>query len=334
MDLEEKLNNYQKKRITERLELDFDKENNKETVEKKRFIINFYNELNIFNTELYNNGVLFYGFSIKMPFFENTDPDLWYYIHLQVENWVSEFRDRIELIEFCYLSIELENDKRYYRKNNTVKEVSIQFNKTENVPYIKGIIGVRSLIGKNKNHFNEIKKFFNITCYDIKVKELHTLSLIKKYWNFILKEQNFKFHRFCQYSRYFEQLYGSISDLELQYDDDHFAFNLDEELNSKCRNLQGIQDLNPYSQTVINYLFTIYMLEEDLILIKNKVYRKNDYSYIGGIDFLQKNNIKIIEKLKLKYPQQLGKLNIPKLFAEGWDKFYADIKKNNHYLPQ
>ena len=179
---------------------------------------------------------------------------MWYLTHLKVSDLIIFFRENIELIEFCYIVIEFDK-----------KEIT-------NRPVLKGIIGVRSLTGNiNKNsHFIEIKKVFNDNIDEIKIFNFNSLEKIKSYWYFIIKENNFKFHRFAQYSEFYSDLYGFISDLELKYDDiEHIAFALDEFLNAKNCNLSGIRDTKPDYQTIITYLITIYMQNNSLY--KNKL---------------------------------------------------------------
>jgi hypothetical protein len=241
-----------------------------------------------------------------MPFLDKNDSELWYIVHLQVEKWVKDFSDQIELIEFCYISIELE----------------------DNLPFLKGLIGVRSLTGKNKYHFNEIKKIFNLSHLECSVIELSKILLIKNYWNFLLKENNFKFHRFVQYSLFFNQFYGAISELENQYDDvDHSAFGLDENLTNKHLNIKGIGDINPDNFTILNYIVTLYQSYTGYYINNNILYRKienSKYSWeiFDSIEYFNKNNVKIFEFLKERFPQQLKNLKISSLLNNSWDSFF------------
>ncbi|RYE13223.1 MAG: hypothetical protein EOP34_09265, partial [Rickettsiales bacterium] len=199
--IEDTLNESQKKRIQERLKLDFNVELLKSNtiLERTKFSANFRNYLDLFITDLYYDGVLFYGFTIVMPFTNKNDPKMWYYTHLRVEDLINYIKDNIELIEFCYLSIELHDNLTNHKKINKSNSLIEKYNHMEGVPFFKGIIGVRSLLGKNDCHFNQIKRIFNIPLNETVIKKLSTIKIIKNYWNFVIKQNNYKFHRFTQY---------------------------------------------------------------------------------------------------------------------------------------
>ena len=327
MTIEDTLNENQKYRIQQRLKLDFHKELeiSKNSSERKKFSKNLKTQLDILVNQLYDDGVMFYGFTIERSNFEIETEDfiknMWYYTHLRVEDLINFFNEKIELIEFCYISIEFDEKNLMKMKR----------------PNFYGILGVRSLIGQNKSHYNEILKILDDQIDDVKITRLLTLKMIKQHWNFIIKQNNFYFHRFTHYSNFYDEFYGSISDLELQFDRiEHIAFGLDETKSFKYDYIKGIEDCDPDYQTIINYLITIYMIEEKLFLYENNLYKKiSNYDVIlyGSIDLLRKNNLKIFEELKKKFPQQLNGLKISKIFNQGWEKFFNDIKLNNHYLP-
>lgn len=340
MTIEETLNEFQKRRLSERLKLNFYEElkKSKKNLERKQFFKKFLNHIDIFVTELYNNGVIFYSFNIVMPFLREDDPELWKIIHLQVEDWVNTIKIEIELIEFLYLSIQLQIDKKSIFEENSENNIKDKTDSELKLPYFCGIIGVRSLIGKNDYHINAMKKFFNLNHLICTVGNFNSVDDIKNYWYDMIKDNNLFFHRFTQYSNYYNSLYCDIADFELQYDDvEHIAFGLDENLDSKYNYIKGIEDCNPDEKTIITYLINIYMLKEKLFINKNKIYRKQNnhkLKFIGSVDYLILNNLKIFQKLKKRFPQQLTGLKIPKLFNKAWNLFFADIKKNNHYLPQ
>lgn len=318
MNSQEYITKYQEKKIKIRLDLNFQTElkKSKSLSECKRFAKNFKTQIDILISEMYADGVMFYGFVMEKPYLKYEDTDMWYCTHLQVEYFVTQLRQEIELIEFCYIAIEL-----------PVDGVS---------PKFYGIIGVRSLLGKNQMHFNEMKKILDDTIDDIQLTSLTTPKKIKNYWNYVIKENNFKFHRFQYYSNNYQMIFGTISDLELQFDD-RVAFDLDKFVNSLHHEISGIKNRKPTAQIKINYLINLYMIEHKMVLYENKIYKKienSKYSWAvyDSIDFLEKNNILIFNYLKTKYPQQLNMLNIPKLFSEGWNVFFEDTKKNNHYL--
>lgn len=333
MTIEDTLNKFQKRRVLERLKLNFNEELNKSKIDpgKIKFYYSFLNEIDFFVERLYNDGVLFYGFQLYMPFLKKENQkDQWYYTHLRVEDWLNFLKTKVELIEFCYLSIELNNEvKMSHDKNFVLLE--------PNTPYFSGIIGIRSLLGKNDSHFFELKKVLNVELNYLELKSLNSIDVIKKYWIFVMQNRNFKFHRFAQFSNYYDNYYGSIADLELQYDNkEHIAFALDEHEDSKDISLSGITDLNPDNETIINYLIHIYMFNEKLFLCNNKIYKKlNNFEIklLGSIFFLQKNNLNIFNDLKIKFPQQLSGLKISKLLHHSWDLFFFNICKCNHYLP-
>lgn len=337
--IEDTLNESQKKRIQERLKLDFNVELLKSNtiLERTKFSANFRKYLDLFITDLYYDGVLFYGFTIVMPFTNKNDPKMWYYTHLRVEDLINYIKDNIELIEFCYLSIELHDNLTNHKKINKSNSLIEKYNHMEGVPFFKGIIGVRSLLGKNDCHFNQIKRIFNIPLNETVIKKLSTIKIIKNYWNFVIKQNNYKFHRFTQYSDNYNSFYGEMSDLELQYDNlEHVAFGLDENTNSLHSTMCGIKDLNPDTQTIINYLFSIYMTKAGFYLYGNKIYQRNKKNVLKckySIEYLRCNNIRILEKLKKLFPQQLKNLQISTLFNQSWNNFFNALKINNHYLP-
>ena len=121
-----------------------------QNTERKLFLNLFYNHLDILIDSLYNNGILFYSFTIKIPFLEKNDPKMWYYTHLHLEGWLSTFRTEIEMLEFCYFSTLIDTNNLVVQKLN--KGISL----------FKGIIGVRSLMGKTNMHLNQIRKIFTI----------------------------------------------------------------------------------------------------------------------------------------------------------------------------
>lgn len=319
MTIEDTLTEFQKRRINERLNLDFNREleKSKTSLERKNFTKNFRNQLDIFLTELYNDGVLFYGFTVSMFDLKSSNPDFWKLIHLAVEDWVNSLKNDIELLEFTYISIELDQ---------------------KGFPFLKGILSIRSLIGNNELLFNEIKKIFNYQHLDCSVKSFFSIDEIKDYFFFIIKENNFKYHRFTYYSDFYESFYAEFMDLELQYDSEtRVAFNLDRTVGSTFFFLKGINELYPHKKTIINYLVNVYMLKKNYFVLNNFLYEKMDdfnFKLVGPIDFLRENNILIFSFLKTLFPQQLNSLKISSLFNESWNSFYEDIKNNNHYLPE
>ena len=73
----------------------------------------------------------------------------------------------------------------------------------------------------------------------------------------ITQEKNFKFHRFQYFSRFYE--YGDLTDFELQYDEDHIAFDLVRNFDSKYSNVKGITERFPDDETIILFLLVLYM---------------------------------------------------------------------------
>ena len=310
------IHEHQKKIIEKRIKLNFFEELKKNFSGKRSFARSFCKEIELMVHQFYRDGIQFYGFTIDLLDLDKNDPDFWNKIHYNVEYYISDIGTRIELIEFCYLVIEIFNQK--------------------DIPYLKGIIGVRTLIGENDFLDIQVKKVFrNIhEVQNIEINRLFDINVIKNYWYFIIKENNFRFHRFTHY--------GEIADLELIYSEDNinpgFAFCLDEWRYSKTYQITGVKLKNPDSRTLIIYLLNLYFWHNNYKLSNNLIFKKVDKTKFSfelkySIKMLKRNNIIIFEFLKKAYPMQLKEIHSIEIVNKDWNDTVDEILSNNHYLP-
>lgn len=345
MNFEVELEEYQLRIIKERLKFNFFEELKKTNPGKQAFKKSFRNELDILIPQLYNKGVQFYALTIDLTYLKSYDlpKDFWADLHEEVEHWVAVIAKNVSMVEFCYFSIEMHPGKNKSKESFSSKMLSIIDNKNslEGLPHLHGVLGVRSLIGYNEQLDLSIKKLF-CSIYkinDIVIKPLLTKKAIKAYWNYCIKENNFKFHRFAHYSEYNSFLYGSIAQLELIYDEqERYAFGMCEHRTSKTRSISGVQVRHPNNKTLITYLLNLFMWHKNYKLHNNNLYcmipdTKYSWAKIDTLDSLRLNSIQIFEFLKTLYPQHLEDLNPMEFIFQDWDKFIEFVHKNNQYLP-
>lgn len=329
------IHEHQKEIIKERSKLNFFKELNEKSYGKKSFAKFFKNELNLLVNQFDSDGIQFYGFSIDMLDLRVENPDFWKEVHETVELWISEIGQRVELIEFCYISIQMYK----YNKNSLIKrKVSLE------LPKLYGIIGVRSIIGNNPLLDIEVKKVFrNIYDFqDIRVVRLIGINKIIKYWKRIIRKNNFRFHRFTRYSNNSNYDYGAISDFELTYNIGNKgpinnAFGLDEWRYSNTFQITGVKSKDPSNQTLIIYLLNLYLWHKNYKIFDAHIYEQVPSTFYSwklflSLDFLKKKNIAIFEYLKKIYPMQLNNINTIEIINRDWNKTVDEIILNNHYL--
>jgi hypothetical protein len=314
VELDFELQEFQKLIIKDKINLKFEECLKEKFEEKNNFARIFRNEMDIYITNLSEKGVTFFGININFPEWLNIDikDKAWYIIHYRVEEFLVFISKNIELSEFCYLSIE---------KNK------------QGLPVIHGLLGVRNVLAKNTGLINQLKTIFYLTYTDILIKELLDADCAKNYWNFCVKENNFKFHRMMAFSQFFSSEFDRLSEQELKLIERTSKYNdcvgyicggyIYNSLNSDIR---GINSKNKTVEAQLIYFFSLYMR------LKNIFFRKSD-SKSNIIDFLRKNNVKIIEELKKKFPQQLSILSTQDILLIGFESTIDIILKNKNYLP-
>ena len=259
---------------------------------KKIFDKLFRSHIDIFIKSLMKEGILFYGFTINFPNFIGETNNAWKMINFRVEELLILLKNNIELIEFVYLSIERHGERQEERekllitqggstqnnvknKKNKIKtniyekilDITKEEQKTlKGLPHLHGIIGIRSLIGENKELCNELQKFFvfNEFYEDILIKQLKSFRQIKGYWNYVIKEKNYNFHRFAYYSSFFTEYYNNINEFTVKY-------NFNDELNTiwggdfikdaKCNKIKGIGTLKVTDKILLLYLFNSKLIK-------------------------------------------------------------------------
>ncbi len=346
--IEETLSTFQKEFIKKRLKLDFNQELEKSKTEFNRKSFNkiFRDELDILIQRFFMDGIQFYGFTIDLLFLKKNNIENWKDVHEYIEDWINWIGSEIELIEFSYFSIELH--KRERLKKRKIKKSPgnelVVYNGLDGMPHLHGIIGIRTILGHNDNLDIAIKDIFKSFHQheDIKINKLYQIKDVKKYWNYVIKENNFRFHRFVQYSSHLNyiKIYGSIADLELIYDDnDRYAFELQEWKNSKTCDVSGVKSNKPSSKTLIVYLLNLFLWHKNYKINNNKIYQqipdtKYSWTIIDNTEALKKNNITIFEYLKKIYPQQLDGINTMEIINKDWNSTIEEIIENNQYLSQ
>ncbi|RYX79866.1 hypothetical protein EON71_00135 [bacterium] len=324
------LNEFQKKKIKQRLCMDFFIELDKKSVEKKRYSEVLENQLDILISKFEPQGIMFYGIKIELPFLINEKGNIWEIVHKDVEEFINYMGSNIELIEFCYMSIEVSGRKPLWQGKDTESVVGL--------PCIHGIFGVRSIIGENPSLISEIKDIFIISFYDIKVIWLKNKSEISNHWNFIIKQKNFKFHSFVNFSKFYQNIYGGIADEELKFEDQQ-AFGQVDHFVSETMYISGIKKKYPSNSLLIIYFISLYFDHKNYRIINNKIFSKVSklkisWNFICHLDELKKKYKMIFECLKTLYPQQLEDFNITELVLGSWDFTFEQIKKNNSFIPE
>ncbi|RYE04900.1 MAG: hypothetical protein EOP33_08205 [Rickettsiaceae bacterium] len=299
------LNEYQIKVIKKKLSYDFDsclRESNKK---KEVFSKAFRNHLDVLIQRLSKKGVKFYGLTFKLPEFQSGN---WETIHRRTEEIIAFSMKNIEMIEFMYFSIE--KDKNFFQ--------------------LHCVMGVRSLIGESM--LAEIRDVFNQFNDDIVIKHITKFHQIKVWWNFVIKQENFKFHRFVHFSKFYDFIYGSISEHEVTWGDGG-CYNMEFYENALYSDIQGIIEKDNIISCIqllgLYFYFNKFFLHENYIYYRNK----NIWEAKNYIAWLDENNIKIFNELKEKFPQQLFNLNINKMLVNYWETVYNLILKKNKYLP-
>ena len=311
------LTEFQKKQIKKRLSLDFYKELNSKTEAKSNFLKAFSDKIESLVIQFDDKGILFYSINIELPFLLNeNEENMWKCFHTEIEEFINYIGSFVELVEFCYFSIET-------------------FNK---IPFIKGLIGIRSILGFRIANYIlfELRELFCISFYDIKIDYLVNYSKILEYWKIIIKQNNFKFHRFINYSNFFPEVYGAIADEELKFDD-RSAFSQENHFISDTMNVSGIGKKKPKNKDIILYLLRLFMQHNNMILYQNKIFlKKSDskvtWQFIYNLDIFKEKFNDIVNSLKKIYFQQLNNFDSTELILTDLDLVFSKIKKNNVLL--
>lgn len=305
--------NFQKKKIKEKNMLNFDQELNFSSKNKREYSKTLRNELDIFITTLQSKGVTFYGVTINFLELQSMNT-----IHTKIEELVNLISSNIELVEFLYFSIEKHKKE-----------------KLNGLPHVHGVIGVRSLIGNNV--ILSLKRFFYNFRYDTQLDYLCDVKNIKKWWNYVLKENNFKFHTFVYYSKWYENLYAILANHEHQYDPSG-TFKLYYHNSAKYTNIKGLDMKNPKFINILLYLFNLWFQKKGFFFFKDDFFSKipgSRYAWEiqGNLSYLKENKITIIKELIAEFPQQLGELFYEDLLLKEFDTLYQILQNNNEYLP-
>jgi hypothetical protein len=354
--------------IKEREFLNFNQCLNENNSSKRSFIKEFYKNKEILINDFLSKGILFYGFTLNFSDGALDANVLWKMIHIRVEELLLISKN-IELIEFMYVSIECHGERQEEREKLLITQEGSTQNNIENLrnnkninlyerildiskaeqktlkglPHLHGIIGIRSLIGENNILLNELNKFYLNNYYkDLLIKRLKTFKQINSYWNYVIKEHNFKFHRFARYSKFFDGVYNNFYDLELKFDhetgDPKEVYSLDLIENGLWNNLLGIGSKNCIKKRILIYLLNIYLWNNNIILNNNDFYKKLDetkfsWKLLTGINYLRDNMFELIKYLKNIFPQQLDNIDLNELFIQHLEDCINSILINNKYLP-
>ena len=323
MNEELPLNEYQKNEIKQRSSLNFFTELDKMSIKKQRYSQILDIQLDSLISKLDDKGVMFYGIVINMPFLkEKKQSEVWETIHTEVEGFLNYIGSNIELIEFCYFSIEISERSPKWQK---------QEKKFYNgLPKIIGIFGVRSMIGLNKFLITELKNLFILNFHDIEISWLSKKKEIKKFFNHVTRQRNFKFHRFVNYSNFFSEMYANIANQEINFEDQQ-SFGQVNHFISKTMHVSGLMSKKLNEKSLIIYFIGIFFYEKGLRLHENKIYSrvtgfKFCWEYYCDLDFINKNYTIIFDFIKQLYPQQLNDFNITGLILNSWN-FLADWLK-------
>ena len=282
--------------------------------------------------KLEDKGVLFYSISIELP---NSikENNFWEEVHKHVEEFINYVGFSVELVEFCYFSIEVEGITPKWQ----IKKSSLNSAK-KNTAYLRGIIGVRSLFGKNKLFLYEIMEVFNLSFFEVELKWLSSISEVKESWIFVIKQKNFKFHTFVNYSDLYPIVYGEIADDELRFEG-LSAFGQENHFISETMNVAGIQKKSPTKKEKVLYLINLYMIHYGFVVFEDNFFEKINNSKISWqlvYNFVDmKNRIQqVFEEVKSLYPQQLAGFNFMDLMLTDIDSIFSMIKKNNCLVPR
>lgn len=326
------LTKIQEQRIKKRLNLDFYKELDKLDEKKEKFFRVFSLKIESLVNKLEDKGVLFYSISIELP---NSikENNFWEEVHKHVEEFINYVGFSVELVEFCYFSIEVEGITPKWQ----IKKSSLNSAK-KNTAYLRGIIGVRSLFGKNKLFLYEIMEVFNLSFFEVELKWLSSISEVKESWIFVIKQKNFKFHTFVNYSDLYPIVYGEIADDELKFEDLE-AFGQENHFISETMNVAGIQKKSPTKKEKVLYLINLYMIHYGFVVFEDNFFEKINNSKISWqlvYNFVDmKNRIQqVFEEVKSLYPQQLAGFNFMDLMLTDIDSIFSMIKKNNCLVPR
>lgn len=324
------LHDFQKAIIEEKNKTEFEITIKENTFLKRNFSMNFRSKMYCYLDTLMSKGVEFYGFHIDFEEFTLLDSTVyWNVLHNFVEKFINKVNSHLELSEFIYVTI---------AKHENITNLDNVGNDLKGLPYLSGIVGIRSILGENPSLYLGAQSFFLENFLDAK---LYKLTSVKDYWNVCVGNNNWKFHRMMNFSNFYDREYSCLVDYDMRsIDSDMNSLTLiyggtyDNSVNSK---IKGISTKN-ISLKII-YLISLYMVEQQLCLYDNMIFKKikkSKYSweYLDSVEFLKKNNIKIINYLKLKFIQQLDILDANQLLVYGFEKAFDIIKKNNHYLPQ
>ena len=150
---------------------------------------------------------------------------------INLQNDIDKFINfclQIDLIEFIYFSIEIHGMRQEIRELKDIKNLTFFQNIQTMVglPHIHGILAIRSILGIqfHKKVLNNLQNFFLdpiffpdilITSLIFPLEKEKTFYNIKKYWNYLTKEQNYNNHYFIIFSLLNNSLYNSFFDLIL-----------------------------------------------------------------------------------------------------------------------
>jgi len=370
---DEKIDKYQLSLMKEKEKYNFNECLLDKSDDKKQFDKVFRTDLDILINTFLSKGVLFYGFTINFSELRNvTDEDrrgCWQMIHFRVEEFLTISKKHVELLEFVYLSIEChgklikhnnlssflslptptstlkssfltnENENEDKDNNNNNIDISKEEQKTlKGLPHIHGIIGIRSLIGKNDMLLTQLNKNYSMLYSDMLIKSLKSFKQIKGYWNYVIKEQNYKFHRFAFFSNIYDNDYGKIADDELILDYQKQSLGLGLIDNAVHKNIIGIGTSKYNNKRVLIYLISLYMHIKDMTIYQNDFYikikeSKFSWKLMSDISYLKNNCITMLLELQKMFPQQLEHLDINQLILDHLEIVYNDVLKNNKYLP-
>jgi hypothetical protein len=333
------LTESQKIRIKTKKLKDFFQELDKLTEDKIKYAEVFSGQLEALVKKFDQKGMTFFGIEIELPFLgqnKNQESDIWETVHQDVEEFINYIGCHVELVELCYFSIEMRGRIPLWQAQ-VIKNENNEYQEEEKMfPCLNGIVGVRSLVGKDELLFFELKDVFIMSSYDIKLKKLFNYNEILTYWYNLIRQKNFKFHRFVNYSNFYANVYGAIADEELKFEDRE-AFGQVDHFISDTMNIRGVTEKFPKKKELVLLFINLFMGHKKFKIHENKIYCLIEGSQISWqlvcvLDEIKKNFKKMFNYLLGLYPQQLGNFNISNLLLSDLNSVFSKINNNNSLL--
>lgn len=292
--------------------------------------------------KLMSQGVMFYSININYPHYwagdRNFEPrtleEAWKSIRYEVLALRNHYLDDTDLIEFAYIVIE---------SHKAVKDPRMA-----GYPHIHMLVGVRSLLGDpGIIKLDLMERLLSAGYTDIDIHYLRTNLDVGKYWNYIVKETNykeggigkdgFKNHYFYQF-HVENGIYGKFYDF-LMFED--LPYPQDAEIGNRPHRHDKIVGLtNPKGKDkyVLINLWVVFMQLTGMFHYNGKLYQRNyisrySYELLGDLNILKLKTDEMLQILSKVFIYQMRDLDMRRLMSDYFEDAIKTVNNNPLLLP-